>query len=99
MERKVKMKAADSKQSWSGRVNRVARFGAYAAVVAASLLVMWTWAGPASAVTAAKADATSEEAAAHVAPNYALEERFLPDHTVGQHQGGGGTLDADEFSL
>src|SRR3989442_14366249 len=79
VERKVKMKVADSRRRFSRRVNRVARLGVYAAVAAASFLVARAWAGPESAGTAAKADAVSEEAAPRVAPNYALEERFLPD--------------------
>jgi len=60
--------------------NRVARLGVYAAVAAASLLVMRAWAGPEGAATAQKPEHISEETgAARVAPNYALEERFLPD--------------------
>jgi len=73
------MKVADSRRRFSRRVNRVARLGVYAAVAAASFLVARAWAGPESAGTAAKADTVSEEAAPRVAPNYALEERFLPD--------------------
>src|SRR3989441_11384860 len=79
VERKVKMKVADSRRRFSRRVNRMARLGVYAAAAAASFLVARAWAGPESAGTAAKADAVSEEAAPRVAPNYALEERFLPD--------------------
>jgi dipeptidyl aminopeptidase/acylaminoacyl peptidase len=60
-------------------VGQAVRFGVYASAATASLLVARAWAGPESAVAAAKADAASEEAAARVAPNYALEERFLPD--------------------
>ena len=73
------MKVADSRRRFSRRVNRAARLGVYAAVAAASFLVARAWAGLESAGTAAKADAVSEEAAPRVAPNYALEERFLPD--------------------
>ena len=73
------MKVADSRRRFSRRVNRAARLGVYAAVAAASFLVARAWAGPESAGTTAKADAVSEEAAPRVAPNYALEERFLPD--------------------
>ncbi len=138
------MKAGDLKRRLSRNANRVLRFGVYGSVAAASFLVARAWAGPASEGTAAKADVVSEEAAARVAPNYALEERFLPDQVsklvfdlvvtpplvqrvrqvlvqlpdnggdallhcgpveevedsvVGQRQGGGGTLDADELSV
>src|SRR5713226_7276865 len=79
VERKLKMKAADLRRRLSRRVNRVVRFAVYTGVAAVSFLVARAWAGPASGVTAAKADAISEEAAARVAPNYALEERLLPD--------------------
>src|SRR5882762_8738695 len=79
VERKVKMKAADLRQRFARGVNQKLRFGLYASVAAASFLVARAWAGPESAVGAAIADAASEEATARVAPNYALEERFLPD--------------------
>src|SRR5712664_1485742 len=79
VERKVKMKAADLRQRFARGVNQKVRFGLYASVAAASFLVARAWAGPASEGTATKADAASEEATARVAPNYALEERFLPD--------------------
>src|SRR6266481_1000998 len=79
VERKVKMKAADLRRRLSRRVGQAVRFGVYASAAAASFLVARAWAGPESAVGAAKADAASEEATARVAPNYALEERFLPD--------------------
>src|SRR5260370_38287704 len=78
VERKVKMKAGDLRGRLSRRVGQVVRFGVYASVAAASFLVARAWAGPESAA-AAKADAASEEATARVTPNYALEERFLPD--------------------
>src|SRR5713101_4216228 len=78
-ERKVKMKAADLRRRLSRRVRQVVRFGVYASVAAASFLVARAWAGPESAVATAKADTASEEATARVSPNYALEERFLPD--------------------
>jgi dipeptidyl-peptidase-4 len=74
------MRAEDSKREWSGRVNRVARFGAYAAVAAASLLVVRAWAAPESAALSERADGATENAAPiRVEPNYTLEERFLPD--------------------
>src|SRR5882762_4796327 len=79
MERKLKMKAAKLRFSLSCRVNRAARFGVYAIVVA-SFLAARAWAGPESAVTAGKGEHVSEgETTSRVAPNYALEERFLPD--------------------
>ncbi len=53
-------------------------FGVYA-LVAASAFAARAWAGPDGAGTAAKVEAAAEEAAVRVAPNYALEERFLPD--------------------
>src|SRR5229473_979235 len=73
------MKAADLSRRLSRRVGQVARIGVYASVAAASFLVARAWAGPKSEGTAAKTEAVSEEAAGRVAPNYALEERFLPD--------------------
>jgi hypothetical protein len=74
------MKAENSQRRWSGKGKRVARIGVYAAVTVASLLVVRAWAGPESAATAVKAEAVSENAApVRVEPNYALEERFLPD--------------------
>jgi dipeptidyl-peptidase-4 len=64
----------------SGGRSRVARLGLYAAAVASSLLVARAWAGSDGAAGAARAEHASEsEAAVGVAPNYALEERFLPD--------------------
>jgi len=79
MERKLKMKAAKLRLSLSRRVNRAARFGVYA-IVAASFLAARAWAGPESVVTAGKGEHVSEgETTSRVAPNYALEERFLPD--------------------
>ena len=57
--------------------NRVARLGAYAVVVAGSLLVVRAWAG--SEGGAKKENSSEGVAAARVEPNYALEERFLPD--------------------
>src|SRR5258708_38142319 len=80
MERKVKMKRGDSMRRLSRGGNRVARLGMYAAVAAASLLGMRAWAGPEGTATAQKPEHISEETAAtRVAPNYTLEERFLPD--------------------
>src|SRR5467141_599076 len=79
VERKVKMKAADLRQRFARGVNQKVRFGLYASVAAASFLVARAWAGPASEGTATKAEVISEEAAVRVSPNYALEERFLPD--------------------
>src|SRR6267143_1891093 len=79
VERKVKMKAADLRQRFARGVNQKVRFGLYASVAAASFLVARAWAGPASEGTATKAEVISEEAAVRVSPNYALEDRFLPD--------------------
>jgi len=79
MERKVKMKAAKLRLGLSRRVNRAARFVVYA-IVTAGFLAARAWAGPESAVTAGKGEHVSEgETTSRVAPNYALEERFLPD--------------------
>src|SRR5215471_18741520 len=60
-------------------LKRMTRLGLYAGVVVASLLVMRAWAGPDGDLMAAKAEGGSADAVARVAPNYALEERFLPD--------------------
>src|SRR5215470_18279844 len=57
---------------------RITRLGFYAGMAAASLLVLRAWAGP-DGDSAAKAEGGSADAAARLAPNYALEERFLPD--------------------
>jgi len=65
------MRAANPKQ--------ITRLGFYAGVMAVSLLVIRAWAGPDGASTGGKAEGGSADAAARVAPNYALEERFLPD--------------------
>ena len=73
------MMAAELRLSLSRRVNRAARFRVYA-IVAASFLAARAWAGPESVVTAGKGEHVSEgETTSRVAPNYALEERFLPD--------------------
>jgi dipeptidyl-peptidase-4 len=61
----------------SGNANRMLRFGVCAAVVA-SFLVVQMWAGPEGARTAV-AETGGEATASRVEPNYALEERFLPD--------------------
>ena len=58
---------------------RMTRLGFYAGLAAASLLVVRAWAGPEGAATGAKAEGGSADAAARVVPNYALEERFLPE--------------------
>src|SRR5690348_14312745 len=55
------------------------RLGFYAGMAAASLLVARAWADADGASTGAKAESGSADAVARVAPNYALEERFLPD--------------------
>jgi len=63
-----------------GRWWRAARIGVYAAIAAASLLVMRAWAAPGDDDGSAKLERSAESVqAGHVAPNYALEERFLPD--------------------
>src|SRR5258708_31648752 len=72
------MKAADLRRRLSRSGSRVVWFGVYA-LVAASGFAARGWAGPDGAGTAAKVEAAAEEAAVRVAPNYALEERFLPD--------------------
>ena len=63
----------------SRKGKRIARLSMYAALAAASFLVARAWAGQENAVTTVKGETVSENAATHVAPNYALEERFLPD--------------------
>jgi dipeptidyl-peptidase 4 len=72
------MRAGDLKRIWSDRENRMTRFGVGAAVMAASLLAVQMWAGP-EGETTGKTDSASEVTAGRVEPNYALEERFLPD--------------------
>lgn len=72
------MRAANSLRVCRQR-NRVARAGAYAGLAAATLLVAPAWAGQKNAASAAEAEASSGERTARVAPNYGLEERFLPD--------------------
>jgi dipeptidyl aminopeptidase/acylaminoacyl peptidase len=60
-------------------------FGACAALIVASLLVVRVWAGPGDDAAAAKTEKTSEgkagpgAASAPVEPNYDLASRFLPD--------------------
>ncbi|PYT93148.1 MAG: S9 family peptidase [Acidobacteria bacterium] len=73
------MRAANSRQGMSRKGKRIARLSMYAALAAASFLVARAWAGQENAVTTVKGETVSENAATHVAPNYALEERFLPD--------------------
>ena len=63
----------------SRKGKRIARLSMYAALAAASFLVARAGAWQENAVTTAKGETVSENAATHVAPNYALEERFLPD--------------------
>ncbi len=73
------MRAADSKRLWPGKENRTVRFAVCGAVAAASFLAAQMWAGPESAQTSGKTETASEGTAMRVEPNYALEERFLPD--------------------
>jgi dipeptidyl-peptidase-4 len=73
------MRAAELRPSLSRRAHRAARFGVYA-IVAASFPAARAWAGSESVVTAGRGEHVSEgESTSRVAPNYALEERFLPD--------------------
>src|SRR5258706_5860378 len=74
----MKMRAADSKRLWPGKENRTVRF-AVCGAAAASLLAAQMWAGPESARTTGKTETASEGTAMRAEPNYALEERFLPD--------------------
>jgi len=74
----MKMRAADSKRLWPGKENRTVRF-AVCGAAAASFLAAQMWAGPESARTTGKTETASEGTAMRVEPNYALEERFLPD--------------------
>src|SRR5215469_3592903 len=73
------MRAANSAPRVCRKWNRVARGGVYAGLAAATLLVASAWAGQENAVSAAEAEASSGDRMASVAPNYDLEERFLPD--------------------
>src|SRR5689334_281260 len=77
--RKWKMRAEDVRRRKYRNGNPAVRWGMYAALTAASLLAMRAWAGPEGAPTAAKGEVGSGDAVARVAPNYELEERFLPD--------------------
>jgi hypothetical protein len=138
------MRAANSVHRMCPREKRVARVGVRAGLAAASLLAARAWAGQENLASAADAEASSADRTSRVAPNYALEERFLPDQVgklvfdlavtphwfgesdrfwysyetpegtryylvdpgtegqgsvVGQREGGGGTLAADQFSV
>jgi dipeptidyl-peptidase 4 len=73
------MRGAKSAPGVCRRGKRIARVGVYAGLAAASLLVARAWAGQENAVSAANAEASSGDRTARVAPNYGLEERFLPD--------------------
>src|SRR5215469_14152808 len=63
----------------SRKGNRAPWFARFAALAGGALLVAQVWAGPDGASTGAKAEGASPDVSARVAPNYALEERFLPD--------------------
>jgi dipeptidyl-peptidase 4 len=73
------MRAANSAHRMGPREKRVARVGLYAGLAAASLLATRAWAGQENLASAADAEASSADRTLRVAPNYALEERFLPD--------------------
>ena len=73
------MRAANSAHRMCRNAHRAARAGVYVGLAAASLLLPGTWAGQENAVSAAKAEEHSGDQAARLTPNYALEERFLPD--------------------
>ncbi|HYY71990.1 MAG TPA: hypothetical protein VE778_00205, partial [Candidatus Bathyarchaeia archaeon] len=73
------MRAAEARRGWCHKGNLGGRLGVYAWLAAASLLVVRAWAGPEGAPAAAKGEDGSGDASARVAPNYELEERFLPD--------------------
>jgi len=72
------MRAVKVEHALSPRENRVTRLGVGVALAGVSLLVARVWAGPDGASTGAKAEGEAD-AAVRVVPNYALEERFLPD--------------------
>ena len=73
------MRATNSAQTMCRGQNRLPRVGLYAGLAAASLLVARAWAGQENAVSATNAEASSLDRTSRVAPNYPLEERFLPD--------------------
>ncbi|MBA0086919.1 MAG: DPP IV N-terminal domain-containing protein, partial [Acidobacteria bacterium Pan2503] len=73
------MRATNSAQTMCRGENRLARVGVYAGLAAVSLLVARAWAGQENAVSAANAEASSLDRTSQAAPNYPLEERFLPD--------------------
>ena len=73
------MRATNSAQTMCRGQNRPPRVGLYAGLAAVSLLVARAWAGQENAVSATNAEASSLDRTSRVAPNYPLEERFLPD--------------------
>ena len=79
VERNLTMRAARFEQGVSQKRNRATRLCVCVAFAGVSLLVPWAWAGPGGASTGAKVESGSADATARVAPNYELEERFLPD--------------------
>lgn len=66
-------------RGWFRKVNPERRLGVCTGLLAAGLLVMCAWAGPEGTPAAAQGEGGSLDASARVAPNYELEERFLPD--------------------
>ena len=73
------MRGAKSAPGVCRRGKRIARVGVYAGLAAASLLATRAWAGQENLASAADAEASSADRTSRVAPNYALEDRFLPD--------------------
>ena len=63
----------------SPKWNRVTRLCAYAALAGMSLSVVRALAEPDGASTGPKAEGACSDATTRVTPNFALEERFLPD--------------------
>jgi len=74
------MRVTVRKKNVVDRGNRPKWIAVHAVMAAASLLVLRAWAGTGDEVGGAKTENGRESLPTeHVAPNYALEERFLPD--------------------
>ena len=74
------MRAVNTATTECRKGNRVARIGVHAALAAASLLVVRACGAQDGNSTAeARGESGSPDVSARVAPNYSLEERFLPD--------------------
>jgi len=74
------MKVVGAKRGVNRKENRLARASLCVGAATACLFVLSAWAGPRDGETAPKGEHVSEgDAPVRMAPNYALEERFLPE--------------------